>query len=231
MFTHPDRIGQLAREHHHQMLAQASQRQLRHQHTRPAATTRIIRRLAALIAGSPARCPRKRRAPSGPPGRTRSANQLAGLRFQAAATNGKGTLSTRAAVSSPGLRAAAQDPPAAGNPGTSKEPEYPLCAALPAEDLAYLSTQNGGYSRGCAKTQVALHDGHPVSRRSRLAEFTVRLTSGVVTVLAVPAALDPVRGRRVRADEALRIGARSSKPQLSAASMRIGAKRREAESR
>jgi hypothetical protein len=24
MFTHPDRIGQLAREHHHQMLAQAS---------------------------------------------------------------------------------------------------------------------------------------------------------------------------------------------------------------
>ncbi|HXZ73780.1 MAG TPA: hypothetical protein VEH31_23320, partial [Streptosporangiaceae bacterium] len=52
MFTHPDRIGQLAREHHHQMLAQASQRQLRHQHSRPAATTRIIRRLAALIAGA-----------------------------------------------------------------------------------------------------------------------------------------------------------------------------------
>ena len=49
MFTHPDRIGQLAREHHHQMLAQASQRQLRHQHSRPAATTRIIRRLAALM--------------------------------------------------------------------------------------------------------------------------------------------------------------------------------------
>lgn len=60
MFTHPDRIGQLAREHHHQMLAQASQRQLRHQHTRPAATTRIIRRLAALIAGAgavPAQAP------------------------------------------------------------------------------------------------------------------------------------------------------------------------------
>jgi hypothetical protein len=51
MFTHPDRIGQLAREHHHQMLAQASQRQLRHQHGRPAASTRIIRRLAAVIAG------------------------------------------------------------------------------------------------------------------------------------------------------------------------------------
>ena len=34
MFTHPDRIGQLAHEHHHQMLAQASQRQLRHQHGR-----------------------------------------------------------------------------------------------------------------------------------------------------------------------------------------------------
>lgn len=26
MFTHPDRIGQLAREHHHRMLAQASLR-------------------------------------------------------------------------------------------------------------------------------------------------------------------------------------------------------------
>jgi hypothetical protein len=48
MFTPPDRIGQLAREHHHQMLAQASQRQLRH--SGPAATTRIIRHLAALIA-------------------------------------------------------------------------------------------------------------------------------------------------------------------------------------
>ena len=51
MITHPDRISQLAREHHHQMLAQASQRRLRHQHSRPA-TTRIIRRLAALIAGA-----------------------------------------------------------------------------------------------------------------------------------------------------------------------------------
>jgi hypothetical protein len=50
MFTHPDRIGQLAREHHHQMLAQASQRQLRHQHSHPAATTPIIRRLATLMA-------------------------------------------------------------------------------------------------------------------------------------------------------------------------------------
>jgi hypothetical protein len=29
MFTHPDRIGQLAREHHLQMLAQARQRQPR----------------------------------------------------------------------------------------------------------------------------------------------------------------------------------------------------------
>jgi hypothetical protein len=59
MFTHPDRIGQLAREHHHQMLAQASQQRLRHQHSRPA-TTRIIRRLAALIAGAdvaPAQAP------------------------------------------------------------------------------------------------------------------------------------------------------------------------------
>jgi len=55
MFSHPDRIGQLASEHHHQMLAQASQRQLRHQHDRPAASNpgrpaRIARRLAAAIA-------------------------------------------------------------------------------------------------------------------------------------------------------------------------------------
>jgi hypothetical protein len=50
MFTHPGRIGQLAREHHHQMLAQASRGRLRHQHSRPAASTRIIRRLAVLIA-------------------------------------------------------------------------------------------------------------------------------------------------------------------------------------
>jgi hypothetical protein len=50
MFTNPDRTGQLACEHHHQMLAQASQRQLRHRHGRPAASTRIVRRLAATIA-------------------------------------------------------------------------------------------------------------------------------------------------------------------------------------
>ena len=42
------------------MLAQASQRRLRYQPSRPAATTRIIRRLAALIAGAgvaPAQAP------------------------------------------------------------------------------------------------------------------------------------------------------------------------------
>jgi len=50
MFTRPDRIGQLAGEHHHQMLAQASKRQLRHQHGRPAASIPIIGRLAAAIA-------------------------------------------------------------------------------------------------------------------------------------------------------------------------------------
>jgi hypothetical protein len=33
------------------------------------------------------------------------------------------------------------------------------------------AVQIGGYLRGCAKTQVALRDGHPVSRR-RLAELT-----------------------------------------------------------
>ena len=55
MFTQPDRIGQLARERHQQMLAEASQRQLRHQHGRPApatpgTVTRITRRLTAAIA-------------------------------------------------------------------------------------------------------------------------------------------------------------------------------------
>ncbi len=55
MFTHPDRLGQLARENHRQMLAQASQRQLRHQHGQQAiriatAAGTIIRRLATLIA-------------------------------------------------------------------------------------------------------------------------------------------------------------------------------------
>jgi hypothetical protein len=57
MFSHPDRIGQLAREHHRQMLADASQRQLLHQDDRPAARTpgavaRMTRRLAAAIAGT-----------------------------------------------------------------------------------------------------------------------------------------------------------------------------------
>jgi hypothetical protein len=52
MFTQPDRIGQLAREHHNQMLSEAGQRQLRHQHGRPAPATQgaITRRLAAAIA-------------------------------------------------------------------------------------------------------------------------------------------------------------------------------------
>jgi hypothetical protein len=55
MFAQPDRIGQLARENHNQMLAEASQRQLRHQHGHPAPATsgpatRITRRLAAAIA-------------------------------------------------------------------------------------------------------------------------------------------------------------------------------------
>jgi hypothetical protein len=55
MFTHPDRIGQLAREHHHDMLAQASQRRVGNQRGRrasrtPHAAARITRRLAAVIA-------------------------------------------------------------------------------------------------------------------------------------------------------------------------------------
>ena len=54
MFTHPDPLGQLAAEHHRQMLAEARQRALRHQHGRPPSRTpaiarRITRRLAAAI--------------------------------------------------------------------------------------------------------------------------------------------------------------------------------------
>ena len=40
MFTHPDRLGQLARENQRQMLAQASQRQLRRQQGQQAAGPR-----------------------------------------------------------------------------------------------------------------------------------------------------------------------------------------------
>jgi hypothetical protein len=56
MFTNPGLIGQLTREHHRQMLAEASQRQLRSRQRRPRAATnptiaaRIARRLAAAIA-------------------------------------------------------------------------------------------------------------------------------------------------------------------------------------
>lgn len=54
MFTHPDRIGQLASEHHGQMLAEARQRSLRHQHGHrsfrmPAVAVRIMHRLAPAI--------------------------------------------------------------------------------------------------------------------------------------------------------------------------------------
>jgi hypothetical protein len=57
MFTHPDLVGQLAREHHRQMLAEASQRQLRRRHSHQAtrnagAAGKIIRRVATAIAGA-----------------------------------------------------------------------------------------------------------------------------------------------------------------------------------
>ncbi len=56
MFTNPDLASRLAREHHHELLAQASRRQLRHQHGRsalgtPGPAARITRRLAAAITG------------------------------------------------------------------------------------------------------------------------------------------------------------------------------------
>jgi len=55
MFTHPDRIGQLATENHRHMLAQASRRRLLHQDDGPAVRTpglaaRMTHRLAAAIA-------------------------------------------------------------------------------------------------------------------------------------------------------------------------------------
>jgi hypothetical protein len=54
MFTHPGRLGQLAREHHHDLLAQASQRSLRRppggrSPAAPNAAARITRRLAGAI--------------------------------------------------------------------------------------------------------------------------------------------------------------------------------------
>ena len=57
MFTHPGLTSQLAREHHRQMLAEASRRQLRrrhgHQATRNASGAgKIIRRIATAIAGA-----------------------------------------------------------------------------------------------------------------------------------------------------------------------------------
>ncbi len=54
---HPNLAGQLAREHHRQMLAEAGQRQLRHRHRQQAARNAgaagtIIRRVATAIAGA-----------------------------------------------------------------------------------------------------------------------------------------------------------------------------------
>jgi hypothetical protein len=54
MYTQIDRIGQLAHEHHREMLAEARRRQLRHQPGRPAPRTSrastIARRLSAAFA-------------------------------------------------------------------------------------------------------------------------------------------------------------------------------------
>ncbi len=74
MYTNPDRISQLAREHHHQLLAQASQRHLA---AAAADATGLAGRLAAAIirraaaiAGTPGRSltrrPRSAR-PASPP--------------------------------------------------------------------------------------------------------------------------------------------------------------------
>ena len=51
MYASPDRIGQLARDHHHEMLAAARQRQPRAERGRPAPRIpALARRLAAAFA-------------------------------------------------------------------------------------------------------------------------------------------------------------------------------------
>ena len=57
MFTNPGLTSLLAREHHRQILAEASRRRLRRQHGHQATNNvsgagKIIRRLAAAIAGA-----------------------------------------------------------------------------------------------------------------------------------------------------------------------------------
>ncbi len=56
MYASPDRIGQLARDHHGQMLTAARQRQLRPEPSRPAPRLpALARRLAAAFARADAR--------------------------------------------------------------------------------------------------------------------------------------------------------------------------------
>ena len=78
MFTHPDQIGQLVREHQRQMLAEASQRQRRRPHVDPAARTpnaaAIFRRLATALSRAVVVAAEGPRA-IWPPDRIRSANQ------------------------------------------------------------------------------------------------------------------------------------------------------------
>jgi hypothetical protein len=53
MYSSPDRIGQLARDHHHEMLAAARQRQLRPERGRPAPRIpALTRRLVAVLTKS-----------------------------------------------------------------------------------------------------------------------------------------------------------------------------------
>jgi hypothetical protein len=56
MYSSPDRIGQLARDHHHEMLAAARQRQPRPERSRPALRIPALTRrlVAALTKSTPA---------------------------------------------------------------------------------------------------------------------------------------------------------------------------------
>ena len=75
---------------------------------------------------------------------------------------------------------------------------YRICARKERHRYAQPSIPNGGYLRGCAKTEVALRDELSLSLRPRPAEFAAADRPHAKSPgPAVPTALDPVRGRRV----------------------------------
>ena len=130
MFINPRLATQLAREHQRQLLAQASQRQLAHQHRRPANGTQAPPGSPAAWpqrSPGPAGWPRTRPAPSGQPGRTRSANQPGRPRRQATATDGSHTRHHGRPHPTPGRsRRRRPGPLAVSKLGTSMRPGIPV---------------------------------------------------------------------------------------------------------